>query len=81
MTQWFAAVGENGLRPVVWGVGESEAAAREDARLALENGDARSELTMVPVSDEIAVRIQRGEVDAESLGLDTKAIAMELGHR
>lgn len=67
---WYAAIGTDGMRPVVWGVGESEQAAREDACLCDElTHDDLDALTLRPITDEQAVRIQRGEVDCKTLGI------------
>lgn len=60
MGRHFAAVGTDGTRPVVWGVGHTEDAAREDAKRWLFDyaesiGKSRSEiepLTVHPISRE-----------------------------
>lgn len=67
---WFAAIGNDGMRPVVWGVGESEEAARQDAANQDELTCVDLEgLDMRPITDEQAVRIQSGIVSCEELGL------------
>ena len=67
----FAAIGTDGRRPVVWGLGDTEAAALADGQDELrETGgyDPRDPaLRMVPVSDERAATILAGDVSADDL--------------
>ena len=68
----YAAIGTDGTRPVVWGLGYSEAAARADAADWL-GGDGRYDtsdgvaMTVVAVTDEQASAIDAGVIDWESL--------------
>lgn len=70
--QRYAAVGDDGTRPVVWGVGDSDEQAREDAGQYIPR-DGRgwrevvADLRIVPVSQERYERIMQGDVDASDL--------------
>lgn len=66
----FAAVGDDGTRPVVWGLGDTEAQARRDAEdQAYEFDCSTGILTLHEISDELARRIETGEIDAVALGI------------
>ena len=65
----IAAVGHDGFRPVVWGVGSDEDAAREDAARWLEHPQ---NLICCEVPAAIAARIEAGEVDCEALGIGVR---------
>lgn len=54
----FAAVGDDGMRPVVWGVGSSAAAALRDAK----RWDAPAGLDVHPINAAQRARIKAGEV-------------------
>lgn len=45
----FAAVGNDGLRPVVWGIGATEDEARSDAARWLADSDYEFEAASLPV--------------------------------
>jgi hypothetical protein len=62
----IAAIGSDGTRPVVWGVGSGEDAAREDAARWLEHPQP---LICCEVTAGIATRIEAGEVDCRALGI------------
>lgn len=51
-----AAVGSDGVRPVVWGIGASEAEAREDALQWLDDDDDEP-LEYLPISDQAAALV------------------------
>ena len=55
----YAAVGDDGMRPVEWGVGSTPAAARADA--AIWRMDA-ADLRVIRISRATAERIRSGEV-------------------
>lgn len=57
----FAAIGTDGTRPVVWGLGDTEEAALVDA--GLQDGVDGVELRTEPVSDVQASKIEQGVVD------------------
>lgn len=62
----FAAIGTDGLRFVVWGLGETEEAAEAEA--AAEAGSADPQLACtVPVTAERAADIRAGAITAEDL--------------
>lgn len=66
----FAAIGDDGRRPVVWGVGDTEAEARADAAESLRDagsGDDSENLRVVEISAERRAKIEGGEVGAEDL--------------
>jgi hypothetical protein len=61
----FAAIGTDGRRPVVWGLGADEEAARLDGEDELrECGGGEQVLRVVSVSDERAEDVLAGDVDA-----------------
>jgi hypothetical protein len=64
-----AAVGTDGTRPVVWGVGKTGNDARADAESQLVECDGESPLVTVEISDEQLSRIKAGVVDAPELGI------------
>lgn len=76
----FAAVGTDGISPVVWGIGPTEDAARRDAEdgeeiAALAPGD----YVIVPITAEQLEQIEDGEVSVEALGIElTEAQIAEL---
>ena len=64
----YAAIGTDGTRPVVWGLGATERAALDEAlRWTDAGGDLEVDLTAVEVSEERAGGIRRGDVDASDL--------------
>jgi hypothetical protein len=72
MIQRYAAVGNDGMRPVVWGIGDSPDGAREDAGQWMPREgegwrEAVDSLRCVPISEERFNRIARGDVDAADL--------------
>jgi hypothetical protein len=66
-TTQFAAIGTDGTRPVVWGLGATEDEAEEDARAQDDAGDVK--LITVEVTAEQAARIEAGEVSVATLGI------------
>lgn len=75
----YAAVGSDGKRIVVWGIGQTADGARKDGVSEMVEQCEAGKLTVVPISAEQHERIAEGIVDCESLGMDTKTIAKELG--
>ena len=69
----FAAIGTDGTRPVVWGVGVTEEEALAEARdQIIENCEPHErdiDLVVAAVTAERMARIVAGEVGAEGLGL------------
>jgi hypothetical protein len=64
----IAAIGTDGTRPVVWGLGDTEATARHDARYYDVNwADGGSALAVV--SQLTVTLIKQGEVSCEALGI------------
>ncbi len=61
----FAAIGSDGTRPVVWGLGDTEQEARDEATSDPDNE--HDELRVVKVSAKRAARIEAGDVDASDL--------------
>ena len=57
----FVAVGNDGMRPVIWGLGVTEEDAIEDA-LEQEGCPPRSFLHVHPCTPEIQERVQSGDV-------------------
>lgn len=69
----YVVVGTDGTRPVVWGIGRTESAAREDARIHLDGGDSDDDadtLVAVEVPQTVADRVLEGEVSCATLGID-----------
>jgi hypothetical protein len=64
----FAAVGNDGNRPVVWGLGSSETAALADAVSQAAGCNPEVDRTVAITTDQ-AERILAGEVSTESLGV------------
>jgi len=63
----FAAIGTDGVRPVVWGLGDNEDDALAEAHSQLreaapEWNEGHNELTVHPVTDAQVARIQTGDV-------------------
>jgi len=66
----IAAIGTDGTRDVVWGLGETEEAARADASTWLAGAcGAPVELRFAAVSSETAARVEMGVVGVAELGL------------
>lgn len=66
----YAAIGDDGSRPVVWGLGATEEKATADARNELRESGVRSDLThVVAVTPKQATQIRQGVVSVEALGL------------
>jgi hypothetical protein len=63
----FAAIGDDGRRPVVWGVGDTVEQADEDAYDNLERSECTSEIQIIEVSEERYARIVGGDVDASDI--------------
>lgn len=69
MSTKYATIGDDGMRPVVWGLGDDIDAAHEDALSNLREAGAQSTepLRTVPVSAGRAALIEAGDVSAEGL--------------
>lgn len=66
----YAAIGTDGAREVVWGLGGSAADAESNAGIEAAQSECDPGLTRtVTVSSEIASRISGGEVSAAELGI------------
>jgi hypothetical protein len=66
----FAAVGNDGQRPVVWGIGDTESEARADATENLRDVDCEDDvddLRIVPITPDRRSKIEAGDVDASDL--------------
>ena len=64
----YAAIGTDGRRPVVWGLGDTAEDARCDAVIEEETWDSDGSATVrIPAS--VADRIRGGEVSCELLGI------------
>jgi hypothetical protein len=66
----YAAVGTDGIRPVVWGLGATREDAEEDAIENLAQSGDRSPLVYVSIDDRTAERVEGGWVDADGLGIE-----------
>lgn len=62
---WYAAIGDDGTRPVVWGLGETAEGALDDARA--QDADPLAIDRVVRISPERAAEIDAGNVDASDL--------------
>ncbi len=66
----FAAIGSDGTRLVVWGLGRTEKAAEKDAIAEARDSDVDPELThVVSITAAQAKRIRAGEVSVDTLGI------------
>ncbi|MCK9513032.1 MAG: hypothetical protein M0R28_17650 [Pigmentiphaga sp.] len=68
-TTHFAAIATDGISPVVWGVGATEAEAREDAS-DLSDGEVPTDYVIVPITAAQLEQIEAGEVSLEALGIE-----------
>lgn len=64
----IAAIGTDGMREVVWGLGDDEASCLADAALQNDGKDV-GELRLVSVSEQQAERIRAGVVAVSALGI------------
>lgn len=77
-TTHFAAIASNGLEPVVWGIGTTEDAARQEAE-EWGGEDAPGDYVFVPITAAQRELIKAGDVSAASLGIElTKGQIAEL---
>jgi hypothetical protein len=60
--KWFAAIGTDGTRNVVWGLGNSVDSALSDAQSFLVDNDDDVDLEIHEVSDEFARGVMSGDV-------------------
>lgn len=67
----FAAVGNDGMRPVVWGTGTTEEAALADARLWLDGED--QDLEVHPIDEYEMVEVLAGDVSWPPSGRESAA--------
>ena len=67
---YYAAIGTDGIRDVVWGLGETAEAAIEEAREGLrQDGTSDTvELSTREISAGDVAAVEAGDVDAERLG-------------
>jgi hypothetical protein len=69
----YAAIGTDGTRPVVWGVGDTEEDAINDVDVwALGGASKLKRLRLVTISAERRAAIVLGDVDASDLWINTK---------
>ena len=66
-----AAVGSDGLRLVVWGLGSDDQDALEDAVPYTEDAYPMPRLRCVEVTEEQRAQIVAGEIDCATLGIDS----------
>ena len=66
-TARFVAVGTDGMRPVIWGLGETEEQAITDAR-SQDDGPEGAFLTVHPCTPAIVARVQHGDVSWRATG-------------
>lgn len=60
----YVAIGTDGLRPVVWGTGDTEDAALANARNELPEDDQDDELTVYPATEAALKCVAQGGVGA-----------------
>lgn len=65
----IAAIGTDGRRFVVWGLGSTEDAARRDAYSWDETWSRGRGSVCLSISRELAARVEDGEVDCDTLGI------------
>lgn len=58
----FVAVGNDGFRPVIWGMGETEREALDAAAEWLDDSAAEAFLFVHPCTPAIEARVDRGDV-------------------
>lgn len=66
-TFMYAAIGDDGMRPVVWGLGRTESAAMRDARSQLHEAGCESEIHAAQIDRARVARIRAGDVEASDL--------------
>lgn len=64
----FVAVGNDGFRPVIWGLGDTEAEAINDAVSQPDGPDDDTYLMVHPCTPVIEERVQRGDVSWNATG-------------
>lgn len=64
----IVAIGTDGTRPVVWGLGETRDEARTDA-LQTEETWGSGGRAYIGVPDHVAARVLEGQVDCNALGI------------
>lgn len=75
MTRWFAAIGSDGTRAVVWGIGRDADQARRDAGQWLADNDPgyspgnELDLACAEITEDQAKRVLAGEVSCATLGV------------
>jgi len=74
----FAAIGSDGVKLVVWGIGDDDAQACQDAIGYLSEPDDGLCLITCEIDEEQRERILAGEVDCRTLGFDTRRLARDL---
>ena len=77
MTQKYAAIGTDGTRPVIWGLGESPEDALVDAREQWSGEGFTGEVDLLTLQIELTEEqeelIELGEVSTEALGIELPA--------
>jgi len=70
--EFFATIGSDGMREVVWGVGGTEKGAEQDADYWSSQGTGDPQITRtVRITSEVYRRIKAGCVSTVDLGIDT----------
>ena len=70
----YAAIGTDGIRPVVWGVGDSPDAAEAEAREGVGGVEAPdAPLAVVEITADQRREIDAGQVSTEALGIQLTA--------
>lgn len=64
----IAAIGTDGTRPVVWGLGDTNGEARTDA-LQTEETWASGGHAYVEVPEHVSARVLEGQIDCNTLGI------------
>jgi hypothetical protein len=66
----IAAIGSNGLEPVVWGVGDTREEAEEDARGYTSDAYPAPKLEYVDIDDAQLANVIAGVVSCAQLGIE-----------
>lgn len=78
ITKHYAAIGTDGLRPVVWGTGNSWDGAIADARHWLQHSRRESNLIVKTITAAQRELIEAGTVAVAEIGLDLDGFNLEI---
>ena len=71
--RWFATIGTDGRRAVVWGLGNTEEAAERDAKREAAHAECDARIIgTAEIDAKRAAKIKRGDVAAEDLVRDAR---------